>query len=55
MEINRDYDNTLEEDVVYCKRCKHQLKHDRWFGYCKLHKQQVKFNETCSQGVSRYG
>ena len=38
----------IDENVVHCKDCLHYLKHDKYFGYCRHHEQQCKWDDTCS-------
>ena len=47
------YDEEID-DSNFCKYCYHYLKHDKFFGYCRLHEQQCKRDETCNKWRSKF-
>ena len=48
-------DECQDDDIVHCKFCRSYHRHDKYFGFCRLHNRQCKFDETCNQGVNKYG
>ena len=40
-------DDCVDGDVEYCKFCRNYVRHDKFFGFCRLHNRQCKFDETC--------